>query len=674
MSPTVIRPKGNRVRDPPDPERLPETIDLESLLIRSRRGNLDVRPALITGKLDRTITRASTVTLTLLDPDRKILKHPALRARKAPGSDGREGRFFDATMLLSGIEFRLVAVDVPQSRRTVLTFEDETIYQLRLYWTPRSASRGSVTRAEFFAMLCDQAQVDFFCPEIHEKQKKAPREEDPSPSRAERKRQADLRELQEARDRNREPGLADGVKLKIKKSTATAEQRRHIEIALDVARKEKAGPLATLAMVCAGIGESEFRPIRNQGNPPSDYGGVFQGRVVANANGPKWFDLDDTAEQAHYFLRGGKGFQGGGAIALARKGMSAPEIALTVEGSVSNFQGNRAKGIAHYDYREQARKIIAAYAGGDLDDGGDVDDGAFSAGDPGEYTVSYQFRRGVDGKPETSWDAMRRMADEVDWYLFAVAGRVYFLSGPYLRRSRARMIIEEGAPGIESVTGTVDQSPKREDRLTVKCRAAAWQAPPGTVVIVRDYGPMDDRWVVAQITRDKLASTATTITLERINRKAPEPAAEVRQRSADSEGLREIDEARARRGRQPIVLSQPLGGSGDNPWGVLPHVGRSGKDVQQRFKVTSIGGYRAAEDGGEHPRRRALDFMCTHAQGDLIADYLIKNAKAHKIKYVIWRQRIWNVEQGATAWRMMEDRGNPTQNHMDHVHASYLEA
>ncbi|MET7327502.1 hypothetical protein [Nonomuraea sp. NPDC005650] len=98
--------------------------------------------------------------------------------------------------------------------------------------------------------------------------------------------------------------------------------------------------------------------------------------------------------------------------------------------------------------------------------------------------------------------------------------------------------------------------------------------------------------------------------------------------------------------------------------------------VKRRFTLPSIGCFRSLQDGGEHPQGRACDFMITRggtwpspaqaAEGDALAAWAIKNASRLGIKYVIYKQRIW---QGSS-WKTMSDRGGITANHQDHVHIS----
>lgn len=84
-------------------------------------------------------------------------------------------------------------------------------------------------------------------------------------------------------------------------------------------------------------------------------------------------------------------------------------------------------------------------------------------------------------------------------------------------------------------------------------------------------------------------------------------------------------------------------------------------------------------DPQDHGTGNASDFMLSSggrmpteewmAVGDRTVNYLIANYQRLGIKYIIWRQHIWN-ERVCKCWRLMEDRGSITQNHFDHVHVS----
>ncbi|WP_219415917.1 hypothetical protein [Pseudonocardia nigra] len=69
----------------------------------------------------------------------------------------------------------------------------------------------------------------------------------------------------------------------------------------------------------------------------------------------------------------------------------------------------------------------------------------------------------------------------------------------------------------------------------------------------------------------------------------------------------------------------------------------------------------------DHPSGHALDLMVRGERGDRIAECALANQEELGITYVIWEQRV-NYGDG---WERMEDRGNDTENHFDHVHISF---
>ncbi len=111
---------------------------------------------------------------------------------------------------------------------------------------------------------------------------------------------------------------------------------------------------------------------------------------------------------------------------------------------------------------------------------------------------------------------------------------------------------------------------------------------------------------------------------------------------------------------------------------VQPQTALAANTLGEKFNIKSIGGYRAGNtrDPEGHPQGLALDFMVpTSASGKrtgtALADYARENAVSLSIKYIIWYQKIWSVERSTEGWRPMENRGDPTQNHIDHVHISF---
>jgi hypothetical protein len=103
---------------------------------------------------------------------------------------------------------------------------------------------------------------------------------------------------------------------------------------------------------------------------------------------------------------------------------------------------------------------------------------------------------------------------------------------------------------------------------------------------------------------------------------------------------------------------------------VKPQLVRLVNILAPMFDIEIVGGYRPdATDPNGHPAGLAADFMTSsRTQGDRLAEYAQAHASELGIDYIIWWQRIWSVARASEGWRPMEDRGNDTENHKDHVH------
>jgi hypothetical protein len=357
----------------------------------------------------------------------------------------------------------------------------------------RQSKESSVgqTRAQFLGMLLGMSTreqvgyVRFFSPEESVKQTV---KDVPKP------------------DEVREKGLSK-AKFTIKGKQADAAQRRNVEIALKVADAERASERATLAMLCAGIGESEFKAIPNAAG--SDYGGVFQGKY--KGTNPQ-FKLTDTEAMARCFLKGGKGFQGGGAMALAtaHPDMSSGEIALTVEGSGSNFP-SRERGISFYGQWEKEAEAILDLRGG------------VSRVQVQKQRYNYRAGGKIDGKEHEYWTDAVDIGTEVDgWRLFADINTLFYVSDEWLFSRKPAVRVERGHPAVLTASFDADVGVKvAEIEFTVL--TDDWALAPAAVVEVAGYGPFDGRWLQANVIEDLMTDQAT-ITLHRPAPKRKEPA------------------------------------------------------------------------------------------------------------------------------------------------------
>jgi hypothetical protein len=307
-------------------------------------------------------------------------------------------------------------------------------------------------------------------------------------------------------------GFGQGAKFKIKGVTADVGQMSEVATALGVADQEAATPRARMAMLVAGIGESEFRAIPNRTG--SGYAGVFQ---ADPANIP----AKDTAQQARYFLKGGKGFQQGGAIKLARAnpGMSVGEIAYRVEGSRSNFASDAAAEQFYGTYHDEAKAILELWTSGTTG----------TATDQVLRFKQYRFTRGLPGKKETSREAATRLAEEVNWRFYAIGGVVAFCSDDELIRQPPELVLDakDGIPdGLLKMPGYQWMHGKLPAQVELEVIANAWGVFPGEVVQLNNMGPVTGRWIVETFRFNLLDATSARITLIKPITKRKEPAPE----------------------------------------------------------------------------------------------------------------------------------------------------
>lgn len=167
--------------------------------------------------------------------------------------------------------------------------------------------------------------------------------------------------------------------------------------------------------------------------------------------------------------------------------------------------------------------------------------------------------------------------------------------------------------------------------------------------------------------------------------------AEVKKELEDLEGQRaRVKKLLAKYKPEVTRTSVPGGGRPDGVSGAKsPIVGNSMTsrmrtallEIDGRFGPFPTIGCSRPGDPQDHGSGRACDFMestggqmpsaSAQAHGDRVAQFVIDNASRLGIKYVIWKQRIYDM-RGSGGWRQMEDRGSVTQNHFDHVHVSVL--
>ncbi|MFI5627123.1 mucin-2 protein [Nocardioides sp. NPDC051685] len=105
--------------------------------------------------------------------------------------------------------------------------------------------------------------------------------------------------------------------------------------------------------------------------------------------------------------------------------------------------------------------------------------------------------------------------------------------------------------------------------------------------------------------------------------------------------------------------------------GLVPDAVDLYRAVCNAFPAVASGTTYGYDPHGEHADGKALDFMTDDKElGDAIAAFVQEHAAELNIYDIIWYQRIWTPVRADEGWRLMEDRGDPTANHYDHVHVA----
>ena len=131
----------------------PDQIVLDLVQKKLRVLDTHLEQSITGGDIERTMTGASTLNLTVHDPEKSLL---------------RSGIFDYALQAsLDRLEWRLVHVG-KQGDDLTLQFEDAQVNELRKYRKPRKAKRTEMTRGQFALSLVREARpkIAFVCPEL----------------------------------------------------------------------------------------------------------------------------------------------------------------------------------------------------------------------------------------------------------------------------------------------------------------------------------------------------------------------------------------------------------------------------------------------------------------------------------------------------------------------------
>ncbi len=459
---------------------------------------VDLRKAMVgEPMITRTIDGASTLSVPVHDPEMLLLRSDLL------ASDNGERLRQRIDVNVDGLWFRLEGVDGEVGGTLELIHIARPVAQLVDLTAPLKARREDanykgLTRAEFARELVRSVKgtpIGFVAPELHKRQREAgsPGVEAGGASSGRKGKQ------QTAFDRLNRRFPAHGLG-----DTAGKYRMSEGEIRM-VCEVVGFTPTQAKQMYQISLGESSRYP----GIVASDNGiGLFQ--ITPWACGPvcrKWIaDLGGNAEMRN----------------PVKNAIVALKLAKASGGGFfSPWYGTA--------FLDRSLAGVKSILGEDVDLG----DLSGSGGGPEVRTEKpYEFAVGPPDGPrgENYWEALQRLAADVNWRCFEVGGRIHFVSEDDLFAAAPRATIRPGSPGVERISMVDFLRGRRVQEVEIQARAGRWAAPPGSTVEFEKCGPIDGKWLVVSIERPVFSSLAT-ITVQKPEKPKLEPPNEVRTKS-----------------------------------------------------------------------------------------------------------------------------------------------
>lgn len=470
---------------------MPEpTGPLGALVLAGRTLDAAVVEAVTSVSYQHGLDQAATLTLGLHDPLRVLVRSKIATQR--------------ITARLGAEVYVLVQVS-KQGPDLTLTFEEQYVNALRQVRGPLKMQRSTISRAGFARRLCldplaagyvQGAPLTFWSPEFAPASgKRGKRRGKPLPpgqpdvprnGATSSKRVPDVAP-------SRQP-FAAGAHLTVQGVAADANQRENAAICLTTAARAGASHTVLLSVLETISVESNMR---NLTGGDRDSVGLYQQRASQS-----WHGLRNREEATREYVAQAR------KVEAANPSWTPGQIAAEVQRPRSDLRGR------YEQRRAEAEAWLAAWQGTATPD---TQVGASGSGG------GYEFSRGAD---ETSWDAVKRLADELHWRAYASGSTVIFASDAALLAQPVALRLTEQSPGVDSIDFDWDAG-KRAARATCTLEVAEPSAlEPGQVVVLSELGVADGPWLVSDITHDYLAPQLT-LELLRAQPALPEPPDQV---------------------------------------------------------------------------------------------------------------------------------------------------
>lgn len=515
-------------------ELMGKDIDLHALVVYLKRTiQFDTADRVVDVQVSRTIDAASTIKITLNDYDRSVLHSRRLHNK--------------LDIQIDGIWFRLVKVEREVGDDNMdLTFEQREIAVLKEYpkkGAPHNgvifADRATVTRAEFILRLIREVKefkIPVVIPDLQEIQEIEKGSDTPVFGTGADSEAATSLGISTSNivpfpmsDANTSPQRQASFlshQLRVKGVAATKAQIQNVNAILAVGKSMGANRKVLCVSMMVATQESTLNNIKGgdnaHGGGLNDSAGLFQ----QIGSWGSYTDRTTPTMAARFFFK----------AAIPKE---AQHPTMTPSQLCSEIQRDYTwhttrQGADYAQWQDEADRWVTSYGiPGALGAGaGSIDEGSASdfnlMGDTGGGGSEFLYYRGISKENdkvwarEDSWTCIRRLADEVQWRAFFISGVFYLMSDDDLFKTQPILDFSEKSRGIEGVGFDLDIG-KRLSEMTISARIGSWLAPPGAVILAKNFGPASGRWIVHEFERSLFDGEPATITAGKPLAKLPEP-------------------------------------------------------------------------------------------------------------------------------------------------------
>ena len=408
--------------------------------------------AVIEATITRTIGGASNIQITVHDPERKLLQKSLLEEKWDIHVDGLKFRYKGATK---------------QGPDVILKFIELNAARLQEVKGARKAFRDQVTRAEFILSQVreiDGPDIPVRIAELHKDQ--------PIKKAKEAQERKNERNSTGEEHTQGEPGLtqADIGNVTVKHEKANPGEVHIINEVLDVGMSMGASFKLLVASIMTITQETHAQNISITSGPNGEGFGPFSQTAAWRAAGYPG-GTNDVSEDARGF------FQVGLKEDKAKPSQSKGALCQSIQNSA--FPG------LYTQWEKEAMATVELYLGGS------------SVGSVSQTVKErYAFER---NKREDAWKNTGKLAGEVHWRRFMVAGKFFYVPDTFLMKAKRRAVIDEDNHGIDSIDFELHENVQIVE-ATVTCRANYWRVPPGCIVALdKRMGPAKGRYLVQTI-------------------------------------------------------------------------------------------------------------------------------------------------------------------------------